>query len=289
MNTTELIDALRIKGSFPNSDDLFSDDALLKLFNFQMDTDIVPLMMSLSEDYFLLTKDYSISENGSYRLPTRAIGAKLRDLQISDTGGNLIPLQRLFEEDRPYNKAGYYIVRNSIELSDGFTTGTLKAKIFSRPNKLVATTECAQVVSIDLPNKQIEVTGVPATMVSGVLIDLVQNENPCDLLSYDNAIVGVSGTTVTLTEVPEDLAVNDWICLAKQSPIPMLPEEMHPILVQSVLVACLSSKKDKALEYEMKTLEKIMQNMIRMLDPRVENNSVSFRSGRLLNMLATRW
>lgn len=289
MNTTELITALKLRGSFPSSNELFSNSDYLILFNNVMQTEITPTMLVLSEDYFLLTKDFTISQNASYRLPNRSIGAKLRDLQVQDGSGNLSSLQRLYEEDRPNNLSGYYIVRNSIELSNGFTSGTLKMKYYARPNKLVLPTDCAQITSIDTVNNSVDVSTVPGTFTSSILCDFIQNNNPYDLLDYDNAIVGVSGTTVTMTSLPSGLEVGDWVCLANQTPVPMVPEEMHPILVQAGLVYALSSKKDKAVDYEAKVLERMKQEAVRILDPRVENNSVSFRSGRLLNFFADRW
>jgi len=289
MNTTELITALKIRGSFPSSNELFSNSDYLVLFNNVMQTEVTPTILVLSEDYFLLTKDFTVSQNASYRLPNRSIGAKLRDLQVQDASGNLTSLNRLYEEDRPNNLSGYYIVRNSIELSSGFTTGTLKMKYYARPNKLVLTTDCAQVTSIDTGNSNVVVSTVPGTFTSSVLCDFVQNNNPYDLLSYDNAIVGVSGTTITMTSIPDGLEVGDWLCLANTTPVPMVPEEMHPILVQAALVYALSSKKDKAVDYEAKVLERMKQEAVRILDPRVENNSVSFRSGRLLGFFSDRW
>ena len=110
-----------------------------------------------------------------------------------------------------------------------------------------------------------------------------------NFIGYDNAIVGISGTTITMTSLPDGLEVGDWLCLAEESPVPMVPDEMHPVLVQSALVAALSSKKDKQMDFEAKVLERVKQDAIRMLDPRVENDSVSFRSGRLLNFFANRW
>lgn len=290
MNTTELIAALKIKGSFPTSDDLFSTSDFLVLLNHQMKTEIIPIMMLLSEEYFLLSKDFTVSTSGAtYRIPSRAIGAKLRDLKHLDGSNNMVSLQRLFEEDRPSNMTGYYMVRNSVELSEGFTSGTLRMKYFGRPNSLVSTTSCAQITSINTGTNQIIVSSLPTTMSDGILCDFVQNKNPYDLLDYDNEIVNVSGTTVTMTSLPTDLVVGDWLCLAEESPVPMVPEELHPVLVQSALVAALSSKKDKATDFEAKLLERVKQDAIRMLDPRVENDSISFRSGRMLGYFTNRW
>jgi hypothetical protein len=288
MLVSELISAIKIKGSFPTSDDLYSDSDYLVLLNHQMKTEIITTMLLLSEEFFLLSKDFAITQGGTYRIPSRAVGAKIRDLQFIDANSNVTHINRIFEEDRDSNPSGFYVVRNSIELSSDFTTNTLRMKYFGRPNKLVLETSCAQVLSID-SSTQITVSSLPANYSTGVLCDFVQNNNPYDLLGYDSAIVGVSGTSVSFSSLPSGLSVGDWLCLAEQAPVPMVPEELHPVLVQSALVACLSGKKDKALDFEAKLLERIKQDAIRMLDPRVENDSTKFRSGRLLGYFSNRW
>lgn len=288
MLASEMIQALKIKGSFPTSDDLFSDSDYLVLFNHQMKTEIIPTMLLLSEEFFLLSKDFDISLGKKYRIPSRAVGSKIRDLQYIDQSGNITHIVRLFEEDRDGNPSGFYVVRNSIELSSDFTTNTLRMKYFGRPNKIVMETDCAQVSTID-SSTQVTVSSVPSNYTTGTLCDFVQNNNPYDLLDYDASILGISGTSISFTSLPEGLEVGDWVCLAQQSPVAMVPDEMHPVLVQSALVSALSSKKDKALDYETKVLERIKQDSIRMLDPRVENDSIKFRSGRLLGYFSNRW
>jgi hypothetical protein len=288
MLVSELISAIKIKGSFPTSDDLYSDSDYLVLLNHQMKTEIIPTMLLLSEEFFLLSKDFTITQGSTYRIPSRAVGAKIRDLQYLDPSLNVSHIVRLFEEDRDGNPSGYYMVRNSIELSSDYTANTLRMKYFGRPNKLVLETACAQVLSID-SSTQVTVSSLPTSYSTGSLCDFVQNNNPYDLLDYDSAIVGISGTSVSFASLPNGLAVGDWLCLAEQAPVPMVPEELHPVLVQSALVAALSSKKDKALDFEAKLLERIKQDAVRMLDPRVENDSTKFRSGRLLSYFSNRW
>lgn len=283
MNSTELISALKIKGSFPTSNDLFSTSDFLVLFNMQLKSDLTPMLLKLNEEFFLQYVDFTISSGSSYRIPKRAIGAKVRDLKVVDSSGNYTDIQRLFEEDRSGNASGYYVTRNSIELTSDFTGNTLRMKYFARPSTLVATTECAQVTSIDTGLNQVVVSSAPATMAVSTVVDIVQNNNPYDLLSMDVALSSVSGTTLGFAALPSGLLVGDWICLATESPVPMIPDELHPVLVQSALVSCLSSKKDKALEVESERLEQMKADAITMLDPRVENNSVKFRSGALLN------
>jgi hypothetical protein len=244
-------------------------------------------MMKLSEEYFLQSKDFTITQGSTYRIPTRAVGAKIRDLKYVDASGNLSNINRLYEEDRPLNKSGYYMLRNSIELSSDFANGTLRMKYFARPSTLVSVTACASVATINTATNTVTVTSAPATFANGTIIDFVQNNNPYDLLGMDYPIVSVSGTTLTFSGLPSDLAVGDWICLSVQSPVPMLPEEMHPVLVQSALCKTLSSKKDKSYKDELETLVMIKQSAINMLDPRVENNSIKFRSGKILGFFSS--
>jgi hypothetical protein len=137
VNTTELISALKIHGSFPTSNDLFSDSDFLSLFNHQMKAEITPMMMKLNEEYFLQYKDFTVSSGTTYRIPKRAIGAIVRDLKTVDASGNQTGLIRLFEEDRPLGKSGFYMLRNSIELSPDITGPTLRLKYFARPSTLV--------------------------------------------------------------------------------------------------------------------------------------------------------
>jgi len=288
MNTTELISALKIKGSFPSSDDLFSDDDFLVLLNMAMDVEINPIILRLNDEYLLQSKDFTISTGTTYRLPTRIIS--IRDLTLVDGSGNVTKLDRNFEEDRSTNKTGYYLLRNSIELSSDIVDGSLRMKYFARPSKLVLTTDCGQVSSIDTGTNSVVISSAPATFANGTVIDIIQNNNPFDLLSMDQSITTVAGTTLTFASLPTDLLVGDWICIANQSPVPLVPQELHTLLVQAALVESLSSKKDKAFKDANEKYEMLKNNVINMLDPRVNNSSVKMRSGRIFNYFTSgRW
>jgi hypothetical protein len=116
----------------------------------------------------------------------------------------------------------------------------------------------------------------------------VQNSNPYDLLGMDYALTSVSGTTLGFSSLPTDLAVGDWICLSTEAPVPMIPDEMHPVLVQSALCKTLSSKKDKQYKDELETLMRVKEDAINMLDPRVQDNSNKVRTGKLLGYFSAR-
>jgi len=246
------------------------------------------MMLKLNEEFFLQSKDFTITQGGTYRIPRRAVGAKIRDLKKVDSSGNYSSIDRLFEEDRPKSQSGFYMLRNSVELSIDFSSGTLRMSYLARPNTLVATSACGQITSINTGTNQVVISSTPSTFATNTVVDLIQNNNPYDLLAMDSTLTAVSGTTLSFASLPTDLAVGDWVCLATESPVPMIPEEMHPVLIQSALVKCLSSKKDKVYDQEMITLDKVTADAINMLDPRVENNSMKLRSGGLFNHFAQR-
>jgi hypothetical protein len=95
---------------------------------------------------------------------------------------------------------------------------------------------------------QVTVAALPSTIVNGSTVDFVQYKSPNDLLAFESTITGVAGTVLTFASLPNDLAVGDYICLANQSPVPLIPEELHPVLTQAAMVTCLASKKDKSQE-----------------------------------------
>lgn len=288
MNTSELISALKIRGSFPTTQELFSTSDFLVLLNMAMKVEINPMMLKLNDEYLLETMNYEVGEQGElYRLPKRAIS--LRDLKLVDGSGNESDLPRNFEEDRAFNRTGYYIVRNSLQLSNDINSGTLRLKFFSRPSNLVETSACGQIVAIDTDLNQVEIGTAPGTFVNGALMDFVQNENPYDLMAYDQAISNISGTTVTFDSLPEGLAIGDWVTLANQSPVPLAPEEMHVVLVQAALVSALSAKKDKSYQDELKALMQMKADVISMLDPRMNNTSAKMRAGKLHNFFSNGW
>lgn len=281
-----LIAAIKLKGGMPD-DNYYTDDNMLTILNDEMKLTINPLVMKLQEEYFLENKTYTITSGGTYRLPKRCLGNKLRDVKLIDSNGAYTDLERLFEEDRSSNKRGYYISRNTITLSSDITTGSLKITYFMSPSALVLTSSVATVQSIDSAT-QVTVSSLPSTISVSSPVDFIQANGPYDLLDKDVTISSISGTILTFSSLPDDLAVGDYICLAEQSPVPLIPEDLHPVLVQAALCVCLSSKKDKSVELELQKLEQMKQTISEMLDPRVESNDVKFHGQGLLSKMIRR-
>lgn len=285
--TTDLINNIKLRGSFPTANDLFSNASFLSILNDEMMNQVTPLIMKVNEEYFLTYKDITfVSGQNAYRIPKRAVGSMLRDAELIDSSGNISHFPKIFEEQL-YNTTqgdfGYYLKANQIILSQTPTSSsfTLRLPYIRRPSKLVLPTSCAQITAIS--GTTITVSSLPSTMAVNTSIDFVQGDSPYDLLQMDTAIASVSGTTLTFASVPADLAINDYISIAGEACVPQIPEELIPFLVQSALVICLASKKDNSVDLEVKKLEQMKTTLVDLLSPRVKNNSVKIKANSLLN------
>lgn len=282
--TLDLIDNIKIRGSFPTANDLFSSSDYLQILNDEMMNQVTPLITKLNAEFFLAYQDTTIVVGtNTYRMPKRAVGSLLRDVQIIDSSGNVQSLPRLFEEDKyslSQGQLGYYIKSNQIILSPTpqQSNQTLRQSYFRRPSKFVLPSACAEIVSIDFDNKTVEVASLPSTFNSSADLDFVQGSSPYDLLDMNVRFAGAAGNTLDFTSLPSDLAVGDYVCLAGESCVPNIPEEVIPFLVQAALCICLSSKKDKSVELELQKLQQTKQSLVDMLSPRVKSNDVKIKN-----------
>lgn len=280
-----IIDNLKLKAGFPD-DNYFSDAELLSILNDEQKTVILPLIMKLHEDFLLQNESFTISSGGSYRIPTRAVGNKVRDIKIYD-GSDYIDLNRLFEEDRSANFPGYYISRNTITLSDHFTSGTLLVTYFLALSDLILEASAAEIQSIDSAT-QVTVAALPSSITTSTQVDIIQANSPNDILAIDQTITNIASTQLTFASLPDDLAVGDYISLRKMSPITTFTEELVPVLTQAALVTCLFSKSDKYAEIEKKRLDEMVESMVEMLDTRSESNDIKIRGQNFLSFLRGR-
>ena len=279
-----MIANIQLKGSFPTAADYFSSADYLSILNDESMSVIVPLMVSVNEEFFLEYSDQAtVSGQANYRIPKRSVVSGLRDCQLIDTSGNVTQLARLFEDGKTTvasQARGYYLKGNQVVLSPTPTdsTMTLRLAYFRRPQSYVLPTACAQVSAINTVSNIVTVSSAPSTFATGVLLDFVQGATPYDTLAFDQAVVGISGTAITFSSLPTGLALGDWLSLSTQTCVPGIPEEVVPLLVQAALVTCLSAKKDNAVSVEKDKMERMAQNLLRILAPRVRDNSVKINN-----------
>lgn len=273
--TDFLIASIKRKAATPTSQSLFSESDFLAMANEEMDINLVPEILSVREEYFSAEQDVTVVAGQTlYPLPDRAIGQKLRDVQLI-SGTSITSLPRLYEEDRESTteqRSGFYLRNNSIILSPTPTNSSdvLRLVHYRRPNRLVPLSEVGRIISIDRLNNQIEVATIPTTFTTDTLVDFIKAKNGFDWLAIDQSIVGVSGSTVTFSSLPSDLVVGDFMCLAEESPVPQIPSDLHPLLAQMVAVKCLESMGDDKVKVASQILEQMRTGLFKLISPRVD-------------------
>lgn len=285
--TTTLLADIRTGGMLPNvSSAVFTDANLLRLADREMQIGIVPLVMSTREEFFVAHTDYTIATGAgeqSALLPARAIGGKVRDVELMVNGTTYQQVPQIDMADREGSNAGFYVEGNILKLYNpvgSWPTNTLRVFYFRRPSRLVATTAVGVVTTI--VGRVVTVSSAPGTFSSSVTYDLVRQVPGYDCLAIDQAAtLSVNDLTfaVALPTDPASLAVGDYVTLAEESPVPQIPPEMHPVLAQRVIVKVLEAIGDSSgMQAAQSKLEEAEHAALTLLSPRVDGEPKRIRN-----------
>lgn len=298
--TTEILDTVKREAMLPSSQLLYTDSDLLTMLWKEMLNDIVPLIMSVNEEYMVTNYDYTIvATQNEYAITPRAFGSKLRDAVLVNSNSRELSLPRA-EPDiikHQYNDVyPSYVYRRSFYFRDDkviifpdattLTPFTLRLKVFRRPNKLVATSACGQVVSWSTSAKTVTVDNVPSTWTSANIFDFTNGTPPFQTKGDDAAITAVDATNKILTfsaALPTDIAVGDWIALSGQSPIAQIPYDVHGLLAQRVVVKLMQGMKDTAgLQMAADVYKDMVDKFKLMVTPRADGSPKRLVRGNAL-------
>jgi hypothetical protein len=282
--TTQLIASIKRRASMPTSQQLFTDQAFIDLATDEMESNIVPMIMSVREEYFVKEIDYTITASQiAYAIPPRAIGMKLRDVVLVTNPNtpqySISSLPRLNLEDisndvgSPYiTPVGFYLKNNDVILyPTPANTGTyLRLYYLERPLTLCTTSNAGQITSINTGTNEVTLSFVPNDWVVGDTINAVSSVPGFQTTVVSAEITALSDPTVTLDSV-DDLSVGDWISLEGFSPIPQIPVEAQIVLAQATAVKCLEALGDReGMAAAERKLEQNKHDMLTMLNPRVD-------------------
>lgn len=253
----KLVADVKRHGSVPTSQDLFSEDDFAEMLDHNQRTSLIPQIMKQREEYFVATSDIPlVVGNNTYSVPARSVAAKVRSIWVVDAMGNEAQLSRIEPENKswhenyiwwPGSKSGYRWEANTVILTPNLSTSyiTLRFKYFRRPNRLVLKKNAGQVTAIDTGTGIITVDNVLSTWVTGSKVDLIKGTPNFDSYSDSFALLGVSGSTVTVSlALAAKLSVGDWICNESETPVPQYAEEYSALLVSQVTEEVLRSLGD---------------------------------------------
>lgn len=119
----------------------------------------------------------------------------------------------------------------------------------------------------------LEFSSIPTIIVNNTVIDFLQTKPGHKIRAYDITTNTVSGTQINFTtdDVPDDLVIGDYICLANESIIPFLPPDMHTALAERACSRILAAIGDQAgLGISNSKIQEIEARQATLLDNRTE-------------------
>lgn len=122
---------------------------------------------------------------------------------------------------------------------------------------------------------------------NGSLIDFLQQKPGHKIRKFDIKIPknGISSDVIcfNISDVPTDLVVGDYICLANEAIIPQLPPDLHNVVVERACARILSAIGDQAgLQSSMVKIQEMEKNQSRLLDQRVDGSPSKISSKNTL-------
>lgn len=289
LDSNDLIKSIRLRAMIPTNNKTFDSENFLSFANEEMDMGMIPLVLTMHEDYLMYSEDFTIDpDHPSIAIPSRAVGNKLRDVSYVDASNNIYSMKRILVEDLSSynynynsNTAYFYFVQNNeikfypTNVSAG--NGKVRLTYYLRPNRLVLLEKIGVISSIDRLTGQIVLSNIPTEFNTGELFDFIQTNSPHKSLGMNVSLSGISSSTKTVTlnpdDIPYNLSVGDHLALAQQSAIPQVPSDLHPMLAHRVACRCLEALGDaqglqaanaKLIEMEAKTQH--------IIDSRVEGS-----------------
>lgn len=279
--TAGMFSSIKLRGLLPTSQTLYTEARAVSIMADELQSEIVPLLMKNKQEYLVHSYDQSItSGQRSFFIPFRAVGQKLRDVVLVDSGGQEIELDRYEPEDlkRGYSQGapwGFYVDNDQVILlptDADFSAYTFRAKIFRRPNRLVRSSDAAQITAIDTGTKTVTCATVPSAFTTSLTYDFIKGKPSFRCHAEEQPLSVKAGFDLTFTnDLPSDLAVGDWVAETGFSPIPQIPYEIHRLLEQRTVVKIMSGMKDKSgKEMAKEDYKDMLESLGFLVNPRVD-------------------
>lgn len=238
--STDLIARVKRRGIIPAAQATWLDADFLETADEEILSFILPLLRKVREDYYLQSTDFTIVAGSEYRIPPRALGGALRDLQLLTSSSEVkhpprITIDEL--DDEAVGAWGAYFFGGVIRLLEVEPSDypTLRMVYYLRPSSLVDPSAVGVVQSFNATAKTITLVSAPAAFTGITSWDIVRAKPGFDMLAFDKAGT-IAGTTITYsTALPADLEVGDYVCLPEQTPVPQIPAEFVSLLVERMV------------------------------------------------------
>lgn len=238
--------------ALPNSQITYLPADIVAFLNEEQQTTITALVQSIRESYWIQYHDVTIQPNvTTYIVPVRCVMGSLDDIVLVDSSGNEIEIAQLAPEQKKvapfYSFVPISSMRGIFAKDDSFniypTTFPypsgfiIRFKYARRPSILVQSSFCTQILTVNYGTNVVTVGAVPSGWTANAtIVDIINNLPQFTSQSDDNLITNISGTSITLTNLPTTVIAGQWLCPQGTTCVPQLPLELYPLLINA---ACL--------------------------------------------------
>lgn len=280
----QLIENIKRRCAVPTSQLTYTNEDFAALANDEMQGEVVPLIMSAREEYFVDFVDVFTTADGILDIPEMAVGEKLRSVCYVSQENPLV-LANLPRIDLDVvagvgfvnyqTLAGFYVQGNTLRLwpQNSVPANTrIRLYYYRRTLVLAPPDRYGQVISIDPNTNSVVLSFVPYDWTAGTKLNSVSSRSPFEETNADLEILSVSAPTVFLNSV-DGIEVGDYISELGYSAIPQIPIEAHPYLAQLTAVKCLEGLGDRqGMEAAQLKADKLRTSMLTMISQRVDGS-----------------
>lgn len=291
--TSDFLTSVKRAVTIPASQIRFDDDDILAIGDEQMSTFLLPIITSIRQEFFVVKSYVTIvASQSNYKIPYRSIGRTLREIKATNSAtapSNTYPVPMCVPEDTQRYLYGNmvgdvkaYTVRgdNIVILPPPGTAPTQLLEFYYElaPSKLVDTTTCGVVSTVNTGTGAVTLSSAISTFTTGQTMDLIDGQSGNTVTAIDIVNTNVTGAVVTfnaadLPVAPNALKAGDYIAPSGQTPVLQIPNECFFVLVQATVCKILEAQGDfEGLQASEGKLAKNVEAMQKTLTPRVESD-----------------
>lgn len=281
----DLLESAKDRSFAPISQTTFQDADLIRIANEEL-LRVMSSIIKVREDFFYARETVALTAGKDhYLVPKQAAGNALKALFWVDSASNKRLLTRR-DIDRigEYtttrgDSSSFYFEGDEVVLMNPPSAGDSLLFVFSRrPNRLIATTDCAKITDVNSAGGTTTFTvdtDLSASLAAADEIDLLRANSPFTLWSDEVAISSITASTVAVPSVDVydvdgitvEPQIDDYICPTGYANIPMIPIEFHAVLAQRVACRLMSAmgmlQKWQAAMTELRAIESDALDLIK--------------------------
>lgn len=301
----------RILGGIPTA---LSSASLLAIADRELQTKVIPLLLSLREDFYSCDYYTSLTASvGRYEIPRRAMGGRIRALWLQRSDGTLKSLRRVTPEEAhalTLTATGepecYWLQGGELRLNPlpSASSGYLRFLIHGRPGRMIETgvegTNYSTITGVTASgsNFLVAVSGSGGMTAWTGRVDIINagiggSEIRC--IDLQPSAVAAGQYTIPQAGAPSDMALvntgfaGDQVVQAETTIYVPVPADSYSLLLHAAVAAYLRSAgyldEASAMDEQTKTIARDMQVM---LSPRTDGRS-HYVTGGMLGAQRAAW